>query len=148
MTANRIFVFGSNLAGIHGKGSALAAVRRHGAIRGQGVGLQGQAWAIPTKKHWRSPALPLSEIAPHIQELIRYARANPTTRFDVVRIGCGQAGYQDTDIAPLFAGAPANMDLPTGWRAILAEMERVQIQEGCEKAVALIKGGARGIIRV
>lgn len=36
-----VFVFGSNLAGRHAGGAARTALRRFGAILGQGVGLQG-----------------------------------------------------------------------------------------------------------
>jgi hypothetical protein len=45
---NEIFVFGSNLAGVHGGWSARAARLKFGAVKGQGVGLQGQLYAIPT----------------------------------------------------------------------------------------------------
>jgi hypothetical protein len=45
---NEIFVFGSNLEGMHGGGAARAAYNKFGAIWGQGVGLQGQSYGIPT----------------------------------------------------------------------------------------------------
>lgn len=116
----RIFVFGANLAGVHGAGSAMAAVQRHGAKHGVGAGRTGNAYAIPTKETWRSPALPLVRIAGYVQDFLRYADANPDLTFDVVRIGCGLAGYVDHQIAPLFRAAPENVVLPFGWRDLAA----------------------------
>lgn len=110
-----IFVFGSNLAGRHGKGAALCALRQHGAKYGQGVGPQGQSWAIPTKDA-RLKTLPLSEIASYVRMFIADARNHPELDFQVTRIGCGLAGYTDADIAPMFKDAPANCQLPEGWR--------------------------------
>jgi len=115
-TGERVFVFGSNLAGVHGAGSAKAAATKHGAKRGVGSGRTGNAYAIPTKATWRSPALPLDMIAAHIREFIRYVGRHPEITFDVVRVGCGLAGYEDSQIAPLFANAPRNVYLPFGWR--------------------------------
>lgn len=109
-----IFVFGSNLAGRHGKGAALFAWQNHGAIYGQGVGPQGNAYAIPTKSA-SIKTLPLVEIKPYVGSFITYARANPTLKFQVTRIGCGLAGYKDSDIAPMFKGVPSNCEMPTEW---------------------------------
>ena len=113
----KIFVFGSNLAGRHGKGAALSAYRRHGAIYGQGTGPQGQSYAIPTKDE-QLRTLPIPHIQRHVKQFLRYAELNPALTFEVTRVGCGYAGYSDDDIAPLFAGAPSNCILPVGWRAI------------------------------
>lgn len=106
-----IFVFGSNLAGIHGGGSALAARKHHGAIMGQGVGLQGDSYAIPTKDK-NIQTLPLSEIRKYVADFIEFAHANPEMRFTVVAIGCGLAGYTPEQIAPMFKGCPDNCNLP------------------------------------
>lgn len=110
-----IFVFGSNLAGRHGKGAALHARSVHGAVYGVGVGRTGQAYAIPTKDA-QLRTLPIQQIARHAAAFLEYARAHPELEFQVTRIGCGLAGYKDQDIAPLFAGAPENCLLPEGWR--------------------------------
>lgn len=107
----RIFVFGSNLAGRHGKGSAKAAVLKHGAILGQGIGPQGNSYAIPTKDH-QLRVLPLAEIRIHVDNFLAYARQHNQVQFDVVAIGCGLAGYQPEQIAPFFADAPPNVHLP------------------------------------
>jgi hypothetical protein len=106
-----IFVFGSNLAGRHGKGSALEAVMNHGAIYGQGWGRQGNSYAIPTKDY-NLKRLPLGMIHHFARDFIRYARENPTETFKMVAIGCGLAGYKPKDIAPLFDHAPNNVILP------------------------------------
>jgi hypothetical protein len=111
-----IFVFGSNLAGRHGKGAALEARMLRGAVYGVGAGRTGDCYAIPTKdKSIRT--LPLSEIKPYVEDFKAYARAHPGLLFQVTRIGCGLAGYTDSDIAPMFRDAPENCHLPEGWRA-------------------------------
>jgi hypothetical protein len=112
-----IFVFGSNMAGRHGKGAALAALREHGAIYGQGIGRQGNSYAIPTKSRGLRP-LSLGVIQKHVLAFMGYAHLHPDLTFQVTRIGCGLAGYTDTDIAPMFAGCPANCVLPDGWREL------------------------------
>lgn len=99
LDANEIFVFGSNLAGAHGGGAARLAYKRFGAVWGQGVGLQGQCYAIPTMQGG------VETIKPYVDEFIRFAKQNPRKIFLVTRIGCGIAGFADEDIAPLFASA-------------------------------------------
>lgn len=110
-----VFVFGSNLAGRHGAGAALYARKHHGAIYGQGIGLQGNSYGIPTKDMYIR-TLPLHEIARHVIDFLLFAIAHPDLTFEVTRIGCGLAGYTDTQIAPMFKNAPANCLLPEGWR--------------------------------
>ena len=110
-----IFVFGSNLAGIHGAGAALYAVKHHGAIYGQGIGLQGNSYGIPTKDR-SIRTLPLFIIDTHVCTFINFAKKNPQLTFNVTRIGCGLAGYKDFQIAPMFTGAPDNCKLPIEWK--------------------------------
>ena len=110
-----IFVFGSNLAGIHGAGAARFAVINHGARYRQGIGLQGNSYAIPTKDH-HIKTLPLDEIQKHVDVFIQFAKEHSLLEFQVTRIGCGLAGYTDSDIAPMFKDAPSNCQLPDGWR--------------------------------
>jgi len=110
-----IFVFGSNLAGRHGRGAALFARQNHGAIYGRGYGLQGQSYAIPTKDH-KLNRLPLESISAWVHVFVRFAEQHPHHAFNVTRIGCGLAGYQDHQIAPMFKDAPINCNLPEGWR--------------------------------
>lgn len=109
-----IFVFGSNLAGRHGAGAALYARTHHGAVLGTGEGRTGNAYAIPTKdRQLRVRSLP--DIAGSVERFKTYARANPEFTFQVTRIGCGLAGYQDWQIGPLFSDAPPNCMLPGEW---------------------------------
>lgn len=110
-----IFVFGSNLAGRHGKGAALHARHNYGAVYGEGMGRTGNAYAIPTKSH-QLKTLPLRIIEPCVQQFVAYALKHPELEFKVTRIGCGLAGYTDADIAPMFYNTPINCNLPTGWR--------------------------------
>jgi hypothetical protein len=105
-----VFVFGSNLAGRHGAGAALEAVRSWGARLGQGFGRQGDAYAIPTKD-WDLRTLGLDKIADNVALFLVHARANPQDSFLVTAIGCGLAGYQPAQIAPMFDGAPENVFL-------------------------------------
>jgi hypothetical protein len=114
-----IFVFGSNEAGRHGKGAALHARKRYGAKYGVGFGRTGNAWAIPTKDA-QLRTLPLERIAHHVGLFLIYAREHPELMFKVTAVGTGLAGYKHEDIAPMFAGAPANCDLPTEWRSLRA----------------------------
>lgn len=109
-----IFVFGSNLAGRHGKGAALYARKYKGAVYGEGIGLHGNSYAIPTKDE-KLKSLPLSLIRFYVKQFLFYASTCPELEFEVTRIGCGLAGYTDTDIAPMFKGAPSNCHLPNGW---------------------------------
>lgn len=105
-----IFVFGSNLAGRHDGGAARHALDHCGAIYGQGIGLQGSSYGIPTKDE-RIETLPLNEIAKHVAEFLNFAVLNPQLSFLVTAIGCGLAGLDAKDIAPMFAGATENVFL-------------------------------------
>lgn len=103
-----IFVFGSNLAGRHGKGAALEAVRYWGALYGVPYGPQGQSYAIPTKNELLEP-LPLKSIEYHIEIFnINALACLNKYRFLVTPVGCGLAGYSLSDIAPLFDDSLSN----------------------------------------
>lgn len=108
LNPNEIFVFGSNLAGSHGGGAARVALRKFGAKMGQGVGLQGQSYAIPTMQGG------VETIKPYVDQFITFAKAHPELKFYVTRIGCGIAGFKDEEIAPLFQAAlgETNIILP------------------------------------
>ena len=110
-----VFVFGSNRAGRHGKGAALTAKLYHGAIYGQGVGRQGNSYAIPTKDE-NLKTLSLHSIEIEVSNFKEYAKQHPEESFFVTRIGCGLAGYTDKVIAPMFKNAPPNCELPPTWR--------------------------------
>lgn len=108
---NEIFVFGSNLEGMHGGGAAYAAYRKFGAVMGQGVGLHGQSYAIPTMQGG------VETIKPYVDEFIEFAKQHQNLTFLVTRIGCGIAGFEDEEISPLFEKAHDvdNIVLPLGW---------------------------------
>lgn len=93
---NEIFVFGSNLQGAHAGGAAYIASQKFGAIWGQGVGLQGQSYAIPTMQGG------VETIKPYVDEFITFAQTHKEYTFLVTRIGCGIAGFTADEIAPLF----------------------------------------------
>lgn len=118
-----VFVFGSNLAGRHGKGAALEARQRWGAIYGQGEGPQGDSYAIPTKDA-RLNVLPLEDIWDKVRWFIKHAEENGDNSFLVTAIGCGLAGYKPEQIAPLFAGAPENVFLSAKLLAPMLEERR------------------------
>ena len=69
LAPNEIFVFGSNLSGMHGGGAAWVAYRKFGAIMGQGVGLQGQSYGIPTMQGG------VETIRPYVDEFIGFAKS-------------------------------------------------------------------------
>lgn len=96
---NEIFVFGSNLKGMHGGGAARIALEKFGAVWGQGTGLQGNSYAIPTM-HGGTDA-----IAPYVDEFIAFARKHKEMKFYVTRIGCGIAGFTVQEMSPLFKAA-------------------------------------------
>ena len=106
-----IFVFGSNLQGMHGGGAARIAYQKFGAVMGKGVGLQGQSYAIPTMQGG------VETIRPYVDEFIMFAKEHPEQTFLVTRIGCGIAGFTNEEISPLFAEAHnvENIVLPEGW---------------------------------
>ena len=96
---NEIFVFGSNLQGMHGGGAARVALERFGAVWGQGTGLQGQSYAIPTMHGG------IDVIAPYVNDFIAFAKEHPELKFLVTEIGCGIAGFSVSEMAPLFKEA-------------------------------------------
>ena len=120
LNENEIFVFGSNLEGSHGGGAAAIAARKFGAIWGQGVGLQGQSYGIPTM-HGGIPA-----IKPYVDEFIEFAKNNAELDFLVTRIGCGIAGFREEEIAPLFENAASleNVYLPDTFWDIIEKRSR------------------------
>lgn len=112
---NDIFVFGSNLQGRHGGGAARVALNRFGAILGQGVGLQGNSYAIPTMQGG------VETIQPYVDEFIEFAKTRPDLTFYVTKIGCGIAGFSFEEIAPLFRNAIdiSNIRLPKEFAEII-----------------------------
>lgn len=121
MEIPRIYVFGANEQGIHGKGTARVALDRWDAVWGQGEGLQGRAYGIPTRtfrgRHIRS--LPLPTIQQYVMTFLDFARTRYLWNFELTAIGCGNAGYTPDDIAPMFVAAPSNVLMPKEFQAVL-----------------------------
>jgi len=115
-----IWVFGSNLAGIHGAGAAEVAFEKFSASWAQGVGLSGRSYAIPTKDH-NLKTLPLKDIGPYIREFVAFTRKYCDSKFFVTRVGCGLAGFRNETIAPLFKNCGDNCNMPIGWKKFLEE---------------------------
>lgn len=122
-----IFVFGSNQAGRHGKGDALIARQRHGAVYGQAEGLQGRSYGIPTKNH-HIQTLPLPLIEAGVQRFLAFAATHPELDFEVQALGCRLAGYKPEQIAPFFRGAPKNCYF-NAWFAAVLRAEGEQVHE-------------------
>ena len=117
---NEIFVFGSNLAGLHGGGAARVAYERFGAIWGKGVGMQGRSYAIPTMQGG------VETIKPYVNEFREFALKHQEYKFLVTRIGCGIAGFTPEEIAPLFTSAIElnNVVLPKDFVKVIHEKNK------------------------
>lgn len=111
-----IFVFGSNLAGRHGKGAAKFALDHHGAIYGQGEGLQGNSYAVPTKDENLAP-LAKPALDRSISTFVFFARDNPEMKFALTPIGCGLAGNSKRDVWEILRhyALPENVYLTSTW---------------------------------
>lgn len=121
--AGQIFVFGSNLSGIHGAGAARAACLQYGAEWGVAEGMTGQSYALPTVQKKIAGPLSLEEIKAAVDRFISCASAHPEVVFFVTRVGCGLAGHLDQDIAPMFREASENCSMPDTWAKYLKEAQ-------------------------
>lgn len=119
--SGEVFVFGANEAGRHGKFAAQFALKHCGARYGQGFGRMGNSFGIPTKDV-QIRTLPLPVIANYIRQFLLHAAQHPGDQFFITRVGCGAAGYEDKDIAPLFATAPVNCRMPPEWEPYLPKL--------------------------
>ena len=124
----QIFVFGSNLAGIHGAGAAQAARLYYGAVPGIGKGPIGRSYAIATKDA-QFNCLSLEEIKPQVEEFVQYTKDHPEYEFFVTRVGCGLAGNLDEDIAPMFKGCGDNCDFAEDWKEYLVKSNLEQMMD-------------------
>ena len=115
---NEVFVFGSNLGGFHGGGAARIAHEKFGAVWGEGVGLHGQSYAIPTMHGG------IDDIKPYVDDFCEFVWRHPEKTFLVTRIGCGIAGFRDEQMAPLFADLidTDNVALPKEWVEIIEKI--------------------------
>lgn len=112
--AGEIFVFGSNLAGKHGKGAALYTARSFGAVYGNPSGLQGSSYAIPTKDS-NLKTLPINVIQKHVEEFLDFANSHRERKFFVTAVGTGLAGLSHEVMSKMFTTAGDNVRLPPQW---------------------------------
>ena len=133
-----VFVFGSNLAGRHGKGAAEYARNVFGARMGVGEGPTGSAYALPTRGE-RIQTRKLLDIAVSAQRFIDYAKARPDIDFRLTPVGCGLAGYAHKHIAPLFFDAPANVLMPAEWKDLISARQPIR------KTHRLLIAGSRSV---
>ncbi len=139
---DEIFVFGSNLEGKHLGGAAKAAYNKFGAQWGVGVGLTGQAYAIPTMQGG------VETIKPYVDQFIDYAKEHQAQKFLVTRIGCGIAGFKDEEIAPLFKQAMAvcNIYLPKEFYDVIVAPKKKPVNVYCPMLMGTILGDIAGSI--
>lgn len=116
----KVFVFGSNEAGIHGAGAAKIAYEKHGARYGKSFGHYGDSFAIPTKDSILE-TLPLIDINDYVTGFRAYARGLKKLPFEITQIGCGLAGYKPRDIAPMFLNASKNCEFDRAWQPWLGD---------------------------
>jgi len=111
-----IFVFGSNLDGIHGAGAAKYARQHHGAQLGVGEGLTGNSYALPTVGH-NFRRMGLGEIEDHIIRFCQFARQRNDLTFALTPVGCGLAGHPKSEIWAMLErhGLPRNVYLTSTW---------------------------------
>lgn len=114
----RIFVFGSNLSGIHGAGAAKTARQLHGAIIGQGEGPMGNAYALPTKS-LNISHMSIDTTQTHVTRFVEYAKSNPEKVFEVTAVGTGLSSKSHSTMAQMFNEAPDNCYFDTIWRDYL-----------------------------
>lgn len=117
-----VFVFGSNLDGNHSGGAARFAHLNHDAIMGVGEGMTGESYALPTVGH-EFTTMTLAKVREHVNTFLNFARRYEHLDFKVTRVGCGIAGFTDSEIAPLFANAPSNCLFDTAWEKFLPNAE-------------------------
>lgn len=138
-----IFVFGSNLAGHHGGGAARIAHNKFGAIWGQGEGLQGNSYAIPTMQGG------IETIRPYIDTFIDFATSNPNLIFYVTKIGCGIAGFKEEEIAPLFINATSvpNIRLPKSFADIINSIQEPNLN-GKNLILGIGSAGTNAVLKM
>ena len=119
-TDKMIFVFGSNLKGVHGAGAAKYARFRRGAVLGVGQGPTGSSYALPTKG-FDIDELTVKQIKTFVDQFINYTIRNQRKDFQVTQVGCGLGGHVAADIAPLFELAPPNCYFDYTWKPYLPE---------------------------
>ena len=119
---NQVFVFGSNLAGIHAGGAAKQAKEQFGAEEGIGEGLTGKCYAFPTLEgsfnYGGFVQRPRRDLICSLAKFYATARALPDKQFLMTAVGTGIAGFPVEEMKSLFANPPENVILPEDWQPI------------------------------
>lgn len=145
LAPNEVFVFGSNLGGMHGGGAARIAYRCFGAKMGVGVGLQGQSYAIPTMQGGPET------IRPYVDEFIDFARQHPETTFLVTPIRLRHSRLHPRRHRPALPGRGGGGERLAA-REFLAFAEdtgmrfNLQFNLSLSKLFLMIRSGSRRII--
>jgi hypothetical protein len=149
---NQIFVFGSNEgsskgdAPTHGAGAAKLAKDKFGAIQGQSRGIQGQSYAIVTKKFYdvEKSSTP-EEITTEIKSLYDYARNNPDKEFLVSDYSKSNLnGYSGQEMAEMFANAgpiPSNIVFNENFEKLISNIVEPTVEEVIEQSPETTTGG-------
>ena len=137
---NQVFVFGSNLIGYHSGGASLVAMQRFGAVWGQAEGQQGQCYAIPVDIRGEAVENVSAYMKRHIDKFLAYAKAHPELYFLVIRVGCGNAGFDEEFVAPFFKEAVKmdNVSLPKSFVEILKRSEASKKDDSKQRVFNLI----------
>ena len=150
---NTVFVFGSNPEGRHGAGAAKIARNQFGAIYGQGEGLQGNAYALPTKdlrvkenKSFKS--ISPKQITESIKSLYNVATQNLNKQFKVAYRNTTQTslnGYTGLEIIDMFNDAgtiPSNVVFSKEWfntgKLNIKPIQTTEVKEGKSTAQAKV----------
>lgn len=136
----QVFVFGSNLIGCHSGGASLVAMQRFGAVWGQAEGPQGQCYAIPVDVRGEAIENVSAYMKRHIDKFLAYAKAHPKLSFLVIKVGCGNAGFDEELMAPFFKEAMKmdNVSLPKSFVEILRNSETRQKDNSKQRVFNLI----------
>ena len=136
----QVFVFGSNLIGYHSGGASLVAMQRFGAVWGQAEGPQGQCYAIPVDIRGEAVENVSAYMKRHIDKFLAYAKAHPELFFLVIRVGCGNAGFDEEFVAPFFKEAMKmdNVSLPKSFVEILKRGETGKKDDSKQRVFNLI----------
>ena len=120
LNSDEIFVFGSNRDGQHAGGAAYYAYSHFGAEWGEGEGLYGQSYALPTMEGEKS-------FREAVARFITFAEAHQEYTFLVTAVGCGIAGYSTEEVAPFFAAAAklTNVYLPKSFIQVLESINTI-----------------------
>ena len=123
LRSNEIFVFGSNALGQHGGGAARYAYEHFGAVMGEGHGLHGKSYAIDSMSG-------LAVMEAEVKAFAEYAKSHSSLKFLVTPIGCGIAGFNVKQIAPMFECCRniSNVSLPASFWDIIGMPEQITVQ--------------------